>query len=73
MKHKSSDFLALTLLYLKNADFWVFLQSFGKNIWNEASKLGAMNFQLSLKLNVQSWLMNLNLLDFPALTLLHVR
>ena len=54
MKHKSSDFLALTLFHLKNADFCVFLQSFGKNIWSEASKLGAMNFQLSLKLIVQS-------------------
>ena len=69
MKHTSSDFLALALLHLKKCEF---LGSFSKDIWNEASKLGAMNLQPFLKPIVQSWLMDLNLLDFPALTLLHV-
>ena len=54
VKLKAADFLALTLLHLKNVYFLVFLRSFGKNIWSKASKLGAMNLQPFLKLIVQS-------------------
>ena len=54
MKLKAADFLALTLLHLKNVYFGVFLRSFSKNIWSKASELGTMNLQPFLKLIVQS-------------------